>query len=53
MAAALNKFPFSVVTRKEIRMASQLVGKKIGIVNFGGSNDLAVTLALKESNISS
>ena len=51
VAAALNKFPFSVVTRKEIRMASQLVGKKIGIVNFGGSNDLAVTLALKEWNI--
>ena len=51
VAAALNKFPFSVVTKKEIRMASQLVGKKIGVVNFGGSNDLAVTLALKEWNI--
>jgi ABC-type nitrate/sulfonate/bicarbonate transport system substrate-binding protein len=51
VAAALNKFPFSVVTKKEIRTASQLAGKKIGIVNFGGSNDLAVTLALKEWNI--
>jgi len=51
VAAALNKFPFSVVTKKEIRRPSQLVGKKIGIVNFGGSNDLAVTLALKEWNI--
>jgi ABC-type nitrate/sulfonate/bicarbonate transport system substrate-binding protein len=51
VAAALNKFPFSVVTRKDIRTPSQLVRKKIGIVNFGGSNDLAVTLALKEWNI--
>ena len=51
VAAALNKFPFSVVTKKEIQKPSQLAGKKIGIVNFGGSNDLAVTLALKEWNI--
>jgi len=48
IAAALNKFPYSLVARKEIRQPSQLVGKKIGIVNFGGSNDLALTLALKE-----
>ncbi len=51
IAAALNKFPFSLVARKEIRQPSQLVGKKIGIVNFGGSNDLAITLALKEWDI--
>jgi NitT/TauT family transport system substrate-binding protein len=51
IAAALNKFPFSVVTRKELRSPADLVGKKLGILNFGGSNDLAVTLALKEWNI--
>ncbi|MGH7769790.1 MAG: ABC transporter substrate-binding protein, partial [Candidatus Binatia bacterium] len=51
VAAALNKFPFSVVARKELRKPSDLVGKKIGVVNFGGSNDLAVGLALKEWNI--
>jgi len=51
IAAALNKFPFSVVTRKELRAPADLVGKKVGILNFGGSNDLAVTLALKEWNI--
>jgi ABC-type nitrate/sulfonate/bicarbonate transport system substrate-binding protein len=39
VAAALNKFPFSVVARKEIRQPSDLIGKKIGIVNFGGSNE--------------
>jgi len=51
VAGALNKFPFSVVAKKEIRKPSDLVGKKIGVVNFGGSNDLAVGLALKEWNI--
>ena len=52
IAAALNKFPFSVLAQKEIRKPSDLVGKKIGILNFGGSTDLAITLALKEWNIS-
>jgi len=51
IAAALNKFPFSVVAQKEIRKPADLVGKRIGILNFGGSNDLAITLALKEWNI--
>jgi ABC-type nitrate/sulfonate/bicarbonate transport system substrate-binding protein len=51
VAAALNKFPFSVVAQKEIRKSSDLIGKKIGILNFGGSTDLAITLALKEWNI--
>jgi len=51
VAAALNKFPFSVVARKDMRNPSDLIGKKIGILNFGGSNDLAVTLAFKEWNI--
>src|SRR5262245_52311814 len=51
VAAALNKFPFSVIARKEIRQPSDLIGKKIGIVKFGGSNDLAVTLSFKEWNI--
>jgi ABC-type nitrate/sulfonate/bicarbonate transport system substrate-binding protein len=36
VAGALNKFPFSFVTQKEIRQPSDLIGKKIGIVNFGG-----------------
>lgn len=52
VAAALNRFPFSVVAQKEIRKPSDLIGKKIGILNFGGSTDLAITLALKEWNIS-
>jgi ABC-type nitrate/sulfonate/bicarbonate transport system substrate-binding protein len=51
VAASLNKFPFSFVTQKAIRKPEDLVGKKIGIVNFGGANDLAVTLLLKEWKI--
>ena len=51
VAAAYNKLPLSVVVRKELRAPADLVGKKFGIVNFGGSNDLGVTLALKEWNI--
>ena len=51
VGGSLNKFPFSLVTQKEIRKPADLVGKKIGIVGFGGANDLAVTLLLKEWNI--
>jgi ABC-type nitrate/sulfonate/bicarbonate transport system substrate-binding protein len=51
VGASLNKFPFSLVTQKEIRKPADLVGKKIGIVGFGGANDLAVDLLLKEWNI--
>ena len=51
IAAAYNKLPLSVVARKELRVPADLIGKKLGILNFGGSNDLGVTLALKEWNI--
>jgi ABC-type nitrate/sulfonate/bicarbonate transport system substrate-binding protein len=51
IGGSLNKFPFSLVTQKEMRKPADLIGKKIGIVGFGGANDLAVTLLLKEWNI--
>src|ERR671923_1549972 len=51
VAASLNKFPFSFVTQKSIHKPADLVGKKIGIVGFGGANDLAVTLLLREWKI--
>ncbi|MGH7832507.1 MAG: ABC transporter substrate-binding protein [Candidatus Binatia bacterium] len=51
VAASLNKFPFSFVTAKEIRKPADLIGKKIGIVGFGGANDLAVALLLREWKI--
>lgn len=51
IAGSLNTFPFSFVTQKEIRKPQDLVGKKIGIIGFGGANELAIVLALKEWNI--
>ena len=51
IGAALNKFPFSLVTQKGNRSSSKLAGKRIGIVNFGGSNGLAMVLALNEWGI--
>ena len=51
VAASLNKFPFSLVTQKAISKPADLIGKKIGIVGFGGANDFAVTLLLKEWRI--
>ena len=51
VGGSLNKFPFSMVTAKEIRKPADLIGKKIGIVGFGGANDLAVTLLLREWKI--
>ncbi len=51
ISGSLNTFPFSFVAQKEIRKPEDLNGKKIGIVGFGGANELAVLLALKEWNL--
>ena len=51
ISGSLNTFPFSFVAQKEIRKPEDLTGKKIGIVGFGGANELAILLALKEWNM--
>jgi ABC-type nitrate/sulfonate/bicarbonate transport system substrate-binding protein len=51
ISGSLNTFPFSFVAQKEIRRPEDLAGKKIGILGFGGANELAVVLALKEWNV--
>ena len=51
ISGSLNTFPFSFVAQKEIQKPEDLNGKKIGIVGFGGANELAVVLALKEWNV--
>ena len=51
VAGLNNKTLFRFVTQKEITDPSQLRKKKIGVANFGGSNEFAVVLALKEWNI--
>lgn len=48
LAASYNKFPYAFVVKPDIRTAKELRGKKVNILNFGGSNDLALQLALKE-----
>ena len=51
VAASYNKFPYSFVVKPEIRTPKDLRGKNIGILNFGGSNDIALQMALKEWNL--
>lgn len=48
LAASYNKFPYAFVVRPDIRTPNDLRGKRINILNFGGSNDLALQLAFKE-----
>jgi NitT/TauT family transport system substrate-binding protein len=48
IAASYNKFPYAFVVRPDIRTAGDLRGKRVNILNYGGSNDLALQLALKE-----
>lgn len=48
LAASYNKFPYAFVVRPDIRTPKELRGKRINILNFGGSNDLALQLAFKE-----
>jgi NitT/TauT family transport system substrate-binding protein len=48
LAAVLeNRMPLQIVSRPEIKTPQQLIGKKIGILRFGGSNDTGVQWALR------
>ena len=51
IAASYNKFPYAFIAKPDIRTPKDLRGKKISILNYGGSNDLALQLALKEWSI--
>ena len=42
-----SRMPFQIVARPEIKTPEQLIGKKIGIQRFGGSNDTGVQSALR------
>jgi len=48
LAASYNKFPYAFVVKPDIRTPKDLRGKKVNILNYGGSNDLALQLALRE-----
>lgn len=48
LAAVLeNRMPLQIIARPEIKTPQQLIGKKIGILRFGGSNDTGVQWALR------
>lgn len=51
LAASYNKFPYAFVVKPDIRSPKDLRGRRIGILNFGGSNDFALQLSLKEWGI--
>ncbi len=53
IAASYNKFPYAFVVRPDIRSPNDLRGKRVNILNYGGSNDLALQLALKEWGLNS
>ncbi len=48
LAASYNKFPYAFVAKPEISSPKDLRGKKVNILNYGGSNDFALQLSLKE-----
>ncbi|MEO6163991.1 MAG: ABC transporter substrate-binding protein [Candidatus Binatia bacterium] len=51
IGGVLNKNLLKFVARKEIRKPMDLIGKKIGVTGFGGSNEFGVLLALGEWKI--
>lgn len=47
VATSENRMSAEIVARPEIKTPQQLIGKKIGILRFGGSNDTAIQWALR------
>jgi NitT/TauT family transport system substrate-binding protein len=47
IATLENRMSLQVISRPEVKTPQQLIGKKIGILRFGGSNDTGVQWALR------
>ncbi|MSP38622.1 MAG: ABC transporter substrate-binding protein [Deltaproteobacteria bacterium] len=47
IATIENRMAAQIVSRPEIKTPQQLIGKKIGILRFGGSNDTGIQWALR------
>ena len=47
VATSENRMSAEIVSRPEIKTPQQLIGKKIGILRFGGSNDTGIQWALR------
>ena len=48
LAATMDTMSYQIVVKPEIRTASDLKGKRVGISRFGSSPDVAVRLALRK-----
>jgi len=51
IAGMINTFPFSILSRPEIRTPQELRGKKIVISRYGSSSDTAVRAAVEKYNL--
>jgi len=51
IAGMINTFPFSILSRPEIRTPQDLRGKKIVISRYGSSSDTAVRAAVEKYNL--
>lgn len=51
IAAIINRMPFQLIVRPEIRSSEDLRGKTIGISRFGTGSDLAARYMLKHLNL--
>jgi NitT/TauT family transport system substrate-binding protein len=47
VATSENRMSAEIIARPEIKTPQQLIGKKIGILRFGGSNDTGIQWALR------
>ena len=47
IATLENRMSLQVISRPEVKTPQQLIGKKIGILRFGGSNDTGIQWALR------
>ena len=48
IANTINRLVFSLMSRPQIRSATELKGRKIGVTRLGGSTDFALELALRQ-----
>jgi ABC-type nitrate/sulfonate/bicarbonate transport system substrate-binding protein len=51
IAGMINTFPFSILSKPEIRLPSDLKGKKIVISRYGSSSDTAVRAAVEKYDL--
>ncbi len=51
IAGNVNTFPYTIISKSDIRTPADLKGKKIGISRYGSASDTAVRVALERQNL--